>query len=186
MDKNQFWIDIYERSLGLDSSLISYWKEFSSIDSWQFWFVVLLLITPLFILYFAIDRTKMFEILFFGLSVHMLWTYVDIVLGSSTLFVHQYFIIPILPFAFSITSSVLPVGFMLVYQYCLNHNKNFYIYTILLSAVFSFGFLSLERLMGLVDFNRGMNEIYVFLLDLGVVYLSYWLTIFIKKLGVSN
>jgi hypothetical protein len=186
VDKNQYWNDIYEKSIELDSTLISYWKEFSNIDSWQFWFVLGLLIIPLFIIYFAIDRTKIFEILFFGLTVHMLWTYVDVVLGSTTLFVHQYFIIPLLPFALSLTSSVLPVGFMLVYQYCLNHNKNFYFYTILLSAVFSFGFLSLEKLMGLVDFNRGMNEIYVFLIDLGVVFLSYWLTLIIKKLGVSN
>jgi hypothetical protein len=186
MDRSFMLNDIYEKSIDLNSSLISYWKEFSNIDSWQFWFVLALLIVPLIILYVTIDRTKIFEILFFGFSVHMMWTYIDTVLGSTTLFVHTYFLIPLLPFALSLTSSVLPVGFMLIYQYCLNHNKNFYLFAILVSALFSFGFAALELIMGLVDFNRGMNELYVFLIDLGVVFLSYWLTKFIIKLSVSK
>ncbi|MFS0672068.1 hypothetical protein [Ornithinibacillus sp. 179-J 7C1 HS] len=181
MDNKQIWNEIYDKSEELNSSLISYWIEYSNIDSWQFWFVLGLLIIPLIILYLAIDRTKIFEILFFGFSIHMLWTYIDTLLGSTTLFVHKYFLIPLLPFALSLTSSVLPVGFMLVYQYCLNHNKNIYFYTILLSALFSFGFLSLEKLLGLVDLNGGMNEFYVFLIDLVIVFLSYWLTSIIKK-----
>lgn len=186
MDKNLIWNEIYNKNKDLNSTLISYWKDYSNLDSWQFWFVLSLLIIPLIILFFAVDRTKIFEILFFGFSVHMLWTYIDILLGSTSLFVHQYFIVPLLPFALSITSSVLPVGFMLIYQYCLNHHKNFYFYTILLSAVFSFGLVSMERLLGLVEFNGGMNEFYVYLIDLGVVFISFWLTNFVKKLKISN
>ncbi|WP_010093560.1 hypothetical protein [Ornithinibacillus scapharcae] len=184
MDKNLIWNEIYGKSNELNTTLISYWKEYSSIDSWQFWFVLGLLVIPLIILYFAIDRTKLLEILFFGLTIHMLWTYTDILLGSTTLFVHQYFIFPLLPYALSISSSVLPVGFMLIYQYCLNYDKNFYLYSIFLSALFSFGFLSVELLMDLVHFNKGMNLFFVFLIDLGVVFLSYWLTTFIKNLRV--
>ena len=186
MDKNLFWEEFYKNREELNSSLISYWKEFSFIDSWQFWFALGLLIIPLIILFFVVDRSRLFEILFFGFSVHMLWTYIETILGSTSLFVHQYFIIPLLPFALSLNSSVLPVGFILVYQYCLNHNKNFYLYTIIVSAIFSYGFASIELLLGLIDFNGGMNLFYVFLIDLVVVFLSFWLTKFLKKLRVAS
>ncbi|SES64748.1 hypothetical protein SAMN05216389_101237 [Oceanobacillus limi] len=186
MSYNEFWNEIYDTSIELNSLLISYWKEYSNFDSWQFWFVLALLIIPLIILYMVVDRSRIFEVLFFGFSVHILWTYVDVMLGSTTLFVHQYFLIPILPFALSISSSVLPVGFMLIYQYCINHEKNFYLYTIIASAIFAFGFASLENFLGLIEFNNGMNMFYVFLIDLGVVFPSYWLTKFVKKIGTGD
>ncbi|WP_405102011.1 hypothetical protein [Oceanobacillus sp. FSL H7-0719] len=182
MDQSSVLNDMYKKSEELNSTLISYWKEYSYIDSWQFWVVLGFLVIPLIILYFTIDRTKIFEILFFGFSVHMLWSYTDIVLGKTNLFVHLYYIVPLLPFALSISSSLLPIGFMLAYQYCLNHNKNFYLYAVLLSAIFSFGFGTIENLIGLTDFNDGMNVFYVFLIDLGVVFISYWLTKFVKRL----
>lgn len=183
MDQSSVLNDMYKKSEELNSSLLSYWYKFSYLDTWQFWAVVGLLIIPLIILYFYVDRTRIFEILFFGFSIHLLWTYIDIVLGATTLFVHLYFIIPILPFALSINSSVLPIGFILMYQYCLNNNKNFYLYTVLVSGVFSFGFASIEMLMGFIDFNRGMNAFFIFIIDLVIVFLSYWLTNFVKRLS---
>ncbi|MUK88276.1 hypothetical protein GMD78_07720 [Ornithinibacillus sp. L9] len=182
MNYSQYWNEIYEKSRDLNSTLISYWQQYSFIDSWQFWFVLSLFIIPLVILYFALDRTRIFEILFFGYTVHILWTYVDTVLGSTTLFVHKYFLIPLLPFALSLSSALLPVGFLLIYQYCTNNNKNFYLFTILISAIFAFGFASLERYMGLVEFNNGMNQFYVFLIDIIIAVVAFWLTKFFLKL----
>lgn len=182
MGKDQYWDEIYNVRDKLNADLISYWKEFSFLDDWQFWLVLALLVLPLVLLYVYVDRTRIFEILFFGFCVHMLWTYTDTLLGFTSLFVHQYFIVPLLPYALSMTSSVLPVGYLFVYQYATNHGKNFYLYAILVSAVFAFVFLPIEDFMGLSEFNKGMNMFYLFLIDLAIAFLSYWLTLFVKRL----
>jgi hypothetical protein len=182
MNFHEYWNDIYAKSKDLNSELISYWKQYSSIDSWQFWFVLILLVAPLILLYFTVDRKRVFEIFFYGYTVHVLWTYTDTLLGSTTLFVHEYFIIPLLPFALSLTSSVLPVGFLLVYQYCTNNQKNFYLYSTILSAIFAFGFATIEEQLGLIEFNNGMNTFYVFLIDIVIAFTAYWITIFVRKL----
>lgn len=54
-----------------------YWSLYSNIDSWQFWVVLLMLVVPLIVLYFTIDRKRIFIIGFFGFAVHMLFFYAD-------------------------------------------------------------------------------------------------------------
>jgi hypothetical protein len=80
------------------------------------------------------------------------------------------------------TASALPVGFLLLYQYCLNHKKNFLVYTLLLSALFAFGFATIEALIGVLEFNKGINQFYLFLIDVGVTYTAYFLTKLVKKM----
>lgn len=176
MNYNEYWDRIFQNNDELRTLFSSYWQQYSAMGDWQFWLVLILLISPLLLLYFAVDRKRIFEVFFFGYSVHMLWTYVDMILARNNMLIHPYFLIPILPYATNMTASVLPVGFLLLYQYCTNHNKNFYLYTIGLSALFAFGFATIEEYFGLVVFRKGMNQFYLFLLDLVIVYLSYWVT----------
>jgi hypothetical protein len=176
VDTKQYWEQIYEKTEELNSLYSSYWNQYSNLGTWQFWLVLSLLVIPLILLYFTLDRKRIFEILFFGYTVHVLWAYIDLALGRNGFFTHTYFLTPILPIATNMTASVLPVGFLLIYQYCTNRNKNFYLYTLLLSAIFAFGFAWVERLLGLVEFRKGMNHFYLYLLDLGIVFISYWFT----------
>jgi amino acid permease len=81
----------------------------------------------------------------------------------------------------NITTSILPVGFLLVYQYTTKYKKNFYVYTIVLSAVFAFVFATIEEWFGLIEFHKGANKFHLFLVDLVVVFISYWFTLFIKR-----
>lgn len=182
MDYIEYWDKIYEKSDEYNSLITSYWNDYSHMGTWQFWVGMFLLIAPLILLYFTIDRKRIFEIFFFGYTVHILWTYVSIVLERYSYFVHHYFITPILPFTLNITVSILPVGFLLMYQYCTNSKKNFYLYTILLSAVFAFGFASIEDWMGLVDFRKGANQLHIFFIDIVIAFLAYWFTKLIIKL----
>jgi hypothetical protein len=87
--------------------------------------------------------------------------------------------------ALNMTASALPVGFLLLYQYCTNNKKSFYLYTLILSAVFAFGFATLEAELGLLEFNKGMNQIYIFLIDIVIVFISYGFTKFIRRV-VNN
>ncbi|MBU3569253.1 hypothetical protein IUK39_03550 [Priestia aryabhattai] len=182
MSYEQYWRKIHETNNKLDSLLTSYWKQYSDFANWQFWTMVLFLVIPLIILCFKVDRKRIFEVFFFGYTVHVLWTYVDIALGRSGHLIHPYFLTPLLPDALSLTASILPVGYLLLYQYCTNHKKNFYLYTLLLSAVFAFGLAPIEGHFRLVDARKGMNLFYLYLIDLGVVFISYWFTKLILKL----
>jgi len=184
VSNDRFWELINKKSEELNSLILDYWKVFSNIDSWQFWFSAFLLLIPLVVLLFLVDRRRIFEVLFFGYAVHMLWGYTDVLLGSTGLFVHYYFLIPLMPFALSVTSSVLPVGFLLIYQYTTNHNKNFFLYLAVASAVFSFCFAPLESYMGLITFDHGMNYFYLFLIDIGIGSMAFGLTYFFRKLEI--
>lgn len=181
MDFNEYWRQISATNDELNSLLSSYWSSFSSMGSWQFWVVFAFLVLPLILLYFKLDRRRVFEIFFFGLIVHLLWSYVDQGLASNNYFIHTYFLSPLYPSALSITASLLPVGFLLLYQHCTNTKKNFYLYTLFLAAAFSFGFASAEEYVGLVEFRNGMNQFYLFVIDVIIVYIAYWFTLLIKK-----
>jgi len=177
----QYWNQIYEKSDELNSLISSYWNHYSDIGTWRFWYSFFLLTTPLVLLYFKVDRKRIFELFFFGYTVHVLWTYVNIALARQGYFNHTAFLTPVLPFALDITTSVLPVSFLLIYQYCTNNNKNFYLYALLLSAIFAFGFASIEEYFGLVTFRKGMDKFYLYCIDIVVVCISYWVT----KLGLK-
>jgi hypothetical protein len=176
VDYNQFWEQIFNKGEEINSLYSSYWKQYSDFGTWQFWLVFSLLVIPIILLFFTIDRKRIFEIFFFGYTVHMLWSYIDIALGRNGYFVHTSFLTPLLPHATNMTASVLPVGFLLVYQYCTNNKKNFYLLSVILSAVFAFGFASFEEFLGLVEVRKGMNNFYIFLIDIGIVFISNWIT----------
>lgn len=73
---------------------------------------------------------------------------------------------------------------MLVYQYATNRKKNFYILTVLLSAVYTFICANIEKSMGMVTFHRGVNVIHLFLLDLFIVFVAYWFTRLLLKFRI--
>ena len=181
MSYKQYWGNIHEQSDKLQKLLSSYWHQYSDFGNWQFWVVLASLVLPLVLLYFTADRTRIFEVFFFGYTVHVLWAYTDIALGRTGYLTHTFFLTPQLPNATNITASILPVAFLLLYQYCTNHQKNFYLYTILLSAVFSFGLAPLEHYFGFIDSGKGMSLYYIFLIDIGITLVAYWFTRLLVK-----
>ncbi|WP_186580916.1 hypothetical protein [Aquibacillus kalidii] len=186
MDFQQYRNEIMKTSDQLSSLMSSFWKNYSGFGTWQFWVVISLLIIPLVLLYIKIDRSRIFELFVFGYTVHILWSYVDIILERYNYMIHPYSLTPILPYALNITTSVLPVGFILLYQYCTNNNKNFYIYTVILSGIFSFLFASIEMYIGLLEVRKGFNLICVFGIDVGITVIAYWFTHLCHKLKSNS
>ncbi|MFT4417182.1 hypothetical protein ACLM5H_25410 [Fredinandcohnia humi] len=186
MSYEEYWDRIYTHSEKMNALIGSYWREYSDMGNWQFWVVVFLLVSPLILLYFTVDRTKIFQLFFFGYTVHILWAYIDIILERYNYFVHTYFIAPAFPFALSMTSSALPVGYLLLYQYCINHKKNFFLYSLFLGAMFSFVFGGIEIYLGLAKLGKGMKLIYVFLIDTGIAYISYFFTEILARWKITK
>ncbi|RXJ04455.1 hypothetical protein DS745_03465 [Anaerobacillus alkaliphilus] len=186
MAQNQLINQTFEKQEELSTIISSYWSQYSHMGTWQFWVVTSFLIIPLVILVFAVDRKRIFEVLFFGFVVHMLWTYAALALTNLGYFSYNYFSTPVLPASLNMTASVLPVSFLLLYQYCTNHQKNFFLFLLLLSAVFAFGFGSIEIKMGFLELRGGMNQLYLFLGDIVIGVLAYFLTQLINRYKVER
>ena len=89
---------------------------------------------------------------------------------------YPYQVIPIMPVNFALDASLVPVTFMLVYQWCINNNKNVLLYGVLTSAFFSFVFKPLMAAFNLIKLGNGMNYFYLFLNYLLILFLAMILT----------
>jgi len=181
MSVKQYWKEINKASEKVSSLMHSYWREHSDWGNWQFWVILLCLLIPLIVLLVKLNRNRTFEILFFGFTVHMLWTYTDLSLIRLGYIDHKYFLIPFLPQALGITASLIPVAFMLVYQYCINQNKPFIIWTTVLSAIFAFCFVPIEMSLGLVSIFKGFNIVHIFFIDIAISMIAYGMTNFFVR-----
>ncbi|MCM3708493.1 MULTISPECIES: hypothetical protein [Cytobacillus] len=148
-----------------------YWMEHSIYTSFEYWFMVMLFIIPLIVLFFKIDKSKLFFMGFYGYSIHMLFGYIDLFNKNYGFVNYPFPMIPMLP-GLSLDSSFVPVIFMLVYQWTLKHKKNYYVYTALTSAVLAFIFKPLLIGLGLFRIYGNKNSLYLFVCYLIVVILA--------------
>lgn len=160
----------------VSSTSIDYWIKNSNINTWEFWFTLVLFIIPLIALYFLIDRRKALLIGFFGFNIHIWFHYADIFCVTNGLVIYPYKLIPFLPASVSLDTSFIPVTFMLLYQWTLNNRRNYYLYATAYSFFLSFLFKPALVTFGLFRLYKGMNYFYIFLIFLGVSFLSKWVT----------
>ncbi|MGG3798547.1 hypothetical protein [Metabacillus fastidiosus] len=116
MNYQEHWEKTYEKRDELNSLFSTYWDQYSSLGNWQFWMVLFLFIFPLILLYFKIDRTRVFEILFFGDTVHLIWAYIDIALGRSGYFVFNTYFPEYLQYDCFCTGSQLFTALSILYK----------------------------------------------------------------------
>ncbi|ULT59343.1 hypothetical protein L1999_12775 [Neobacillus drentensis] len=181
MSGKQYWDEINRASEKVTSLMHSYWHKYSDWGNWQFWVILLFLLAPLIVLLMKLDRIRTFEILFFGYTVHMLWTYTDLSLIRQGFLDHNNFLLPFLPQGLAITASLIPISLMLVYQYCLKPDKNFFVWAAGISAILAFGFAPMEKGMGLISLKNGFTIVHLFFIDLIISIVAYGLTKFFIK-----
>ncbi|PLT28886.1 hypothetical protein [Peribacillus deserti] len=183
MNFKKYWNQIGDQNEKLTSLYSSYWDKFSDYGEWQFWLVLALFVVPLVLLCFFVDRKRIFEVFFFGFTVHILWNYIDSALSRGGYFTHNYFMVPYLPNATNMTASVLPVSYLLLYQFCTNRNQNFFLWTLLLSAFFAFVYGIFEEKAGFTKLNKGFSQFHLFLIDVLLAYIACWATNFLVKVN---
>lgn len=79
-----------------------------------------------------------------------------------------------------------PVSFMLVYQYCMNQEKPFILWTSGLSAIFAFGFTPIEKSFGLVSFFKGFSIVHIFFIDIAISMITYGMTKFFVRIYMAR
>ena len=181
---------LFELQKELTSEGIKYWNQYSSYNDLHFWSLVILSILPLIVLFLFIDRRRMFLLGFFGFSVHILHSYVDIAAVSLGKWTYPYKLIPIYPISFAFDASFIPVTFILVYQWTLNHKKNFYFYAMIPAFFFAFIAKPLLVASGITKAGPGGGGMkaycILFVSHLFISYISKWVTDFFRKLLVKE
>lgn len=176
MNQTDFLNKIKDLELKHSNAWFEYWKTYSNFSTWQFWVNLVLLLLPLVALYFFIDKKRALLLGFFGLNVHIWFTYIDAFGVTQGFWIYAYKLFPVLPTNFALDVALVPVIYILVYQWTLNNNKNFYLYLVILSLFFAFVFKPLFSVLGLFEFSRGGNYFYLFLGYVAIGLISKLLT----------
>lgn len=142
-------------------ALNSYWMDYSLYTSFEYWLMAAFFFVPLIVLYFKIDRSKIFLLGFYGYSIHVFFNYTDWYGKNSGFWNYPFPLIPVTP-GISIDSSLIPVVFMLVYQWTLNKVKNYYVYTILTAGFLAFVFKPFLIAVGLFRMYGNTHYLHLF------------------------
>jgi len=85
--------------------------------TWRWWVLLVLLTVPWFIWYKTVKKNKLPELTMFGLIVMVFTITLDELGYNMTLWSYPFDVIPIFPRLTSIDYTVVPIIFMLTYQY---------------------------------------------------------------------
>jgi len=188
VNKNQFELieKIRKAEVQQSERWVNYWNDYSNFHTWQFWVVLAMLIIPLIALLLFIDRRKIFQLGFYGYGVHIFFAFTDVIGVSRGWWIYPYKLLPGLPANFALDASFVPVSYILLYQYTLNKNKNYYIWLLLLCLVFGFFIKPILQGIGLFRFGGKENFFLLFILYIAVGLISKWITDVFLFLSKSN
>ncbi|WP_164214306.1 CBO0543 family protein [Virgibacillus sp. YIM 98842] len=154
---------------------IEYWQSFSDFAAWQSWLVIAMIVVPLLILFFTIDKRKALLIGFFGFNYHVWFMYTNTLGEKLGLWEYPYQILPFLP-SFALDASLVPIVFMLFYQWTLNHSKNVYVYAIVLSAILAFVFKPILVAIDFFQMYEWVDYFFLFITYYGFFLISILIT----------
>lgn len=184
-DQKAYFSDLVTTQENLTRDGIHYWTMYSHFGTWQFWVILGMLLIPLIFVYLFIDRRRIFQIAFFGFAAHVLFAYTDAFGIRYGLWGYPYQVLPFLP-SISLDASIIPVAIMLVYQWTVNKQHNFYLYAVGMAVVFGFGFKPLLTSLELFVRYDWVNYFVIFMIYLVLYILAYWLTNFFLYLQKKN
>jgi hypothetical protein len=171
----EFIEQIRKAEIAQSQRWIEYWLEHSHYYTWQFWVVLAMFVIPLIILIVFIDRRKIFLLGFYGYSVHVFFSYTDIYGANNGFWTYPYKLLPILPASITLDASLIPVIYILYYQYLLNHRKNYYLWMLGLCLTLAYVLKPLMVGLGLFHFGGKENFFILFLGYVFVALVSKWL-----------
>lgn len=105
--------------------------------SFQWWLQTIFLLAPWFLWWKLVDRKRLKEIIIYGLLVIILTSYLDEVGSELTLWAYPFKITPVFPRFITADFTILPVTYMLIYQYFPTW-KSFSLAIILVAAILAF------------------------------------------------
>lgn len=128
--------EVIEARRELQRLSLEHWLQ-DDLHKWTWWLNVVLTILPWIIWWKLVDRKRVFEILAYGLLLAMTSTLMDECGTQAVLWGYPDVMFPFIPRLFPVDYVLIPVIYMLVYQY-FSGWKSFIIASIIVAAVFAF------------------------------------------------
>jgi len=130
------FMEEYELQSQADAALRESWKS-DILFTWQWWLLAALAVIPWLVWWKVVDRRRIFEILTYGLLVMSVSTLFDAIGVENDLWEYHYQFVPLLDVFIVYDVSVIPVTYMLIYQY-FHAWKSFIVSSIVISGMFAF------------------------------------------------
>lgn len=169
---------IYSLEQQLTQLRIENWLH-HDLFSWQWWLLLAVLIIPWLYWWKKVDRTRLLEMTVLGMIVLIISSYLDAVLTELGLWAYRYWVLPVWPRLIPADFTVLPVGFMFVYQKYGAAWKRFIIAMTITSALYSFGGESFLVWINVYELH-GWKHYYSFPIYVAIGILGKWLVGFLK------
>ncbi|NPV90135.1 MAG: hypothetical protein HPY50_05080 [Firmicutes bacterium] len=112
------------------------WREYELLKP-QWWLLLILFTVPWIVWWKLVDRKRIVEIFLYGMLVEAISVTLDVIFGELTFWVYPFKLFPIIPRYVEYDLALMPVSFMLVYQY-FPRWKTFILAIAALSALLSF------------------------------------------------
>ncbi|KEO83862.1 CBO0543 family protein [Tumebacillus flagellatus] len=156
----------------------SHWLH-HDLFSFNFWLLLVVAFAPWWLWFRLRDRSRSFELLYFGLLLGMISTFLD-ALGTNLLlwgYKDQIFGVP--PPLFPADVTLMSVPFMLIYEK-LPAWKNFTIAVVLLSALYAFVREQLLECLGIYELTH-WKHIYSFPIYIALPCFVRWMTVRLRS-----
>ncbi|MGM0875859.1 MAG: CBO0543 family protein [Bacillota bacterium] len=156
----------------LNDMVVDDWKS-NFVLTGKWWILFILTIVPWFLWWKIVDKKRITEILLFGFFIVIISTFLDIVGWNFSLWMYPKTLIPLCTPLVPVNYTLLPIGYMLIYQYLSNWNS-FVKALIFMSAFFAF---ILEPLSEWMNFYKELNwsHTYSFLIYIFIGMIVKWL-----------
>ncbi len=115
---------------------LEHWTKFE-VWKWNWWLSVVLTIIPLYIWWKIVDKKRLMEIVAYGFFINISASFLDVLGSEFVLWDYPVRVIPNLPRLVPIDFTVIPVVYMIVYQFFPKW-KGFLIASTVVAATFSF------------------------------------------------
>lgn len=115
---------------------LQHWLKYE-LPSIQFWILLAMLIVPWIIWWKLVDKKRLLEIFVYGLLISAIVTFLDEVGCQLNLWEYRYDIEPYFPRLIPMNFAMLPVIYMLIYQYFPKW-KQFVLINFVLAATLAF------------------------------------------------
>ncbi len=95
---------------------VDHWRQYE-LFTWGWWLFIGLSFIPWLIWWKFIHKNRLLEILFYGLLVSAIAVVLDIMGTQMHLWAYPIRVIPFTPKLFPFDLTIMPVGYMVIYQY---------------------------------------------------------------------
>lgn len=147
MSHNPSFIQVLEmqnRSIDLQ---VQHWLKYE-IFTPQFWFLTAVLILPWIVWWKLVDKNRFLEIIIYGLFISTIVTLLDEIGCQLNWWEYLYDIEPLYPRLIPMNFTILPIIYMMLYQYFPDW-KAFLVGSTVMSSVASFIFEPLLKMSGI-------------------------------------